>query len=434
MDSNWPPLETLQSSLIGLVVFTAAIAPLAVPSVLGAVILITFAQDVSDYRPLLPQVRNFRNNPATPAVLLFLFYGFASCLWSDRPDYSFSSLAQATLIGLGSWYVAASLARRLPTLDRVRQTRFTRAVPLASIFVGLYFLLDGLTSDGATLLFVRNAPWLFDGFENTILKDATGYAVGLHEIYFNRTAAALTMALGGLAAALRFWPLRTIGNTLGVLAVVILLAISLKSGSATALFAAAAGVGCFVLANWSSYATMRILQILFLALTIGAIPLATVPKAFKLETNPALPFSFQERVIIWDDLARLAFDKAVTGIGINSIKFRKSSAAEVNPTQPGNSTSRTYWHPHNGYLQVWLELGIVGAILFSLAGYLLLGRIGQLTRSFQPFAAGLAGGTMAMIGPGWGLWQPWLLAAIGYGWLTLVMVRFEFEADDSRTA
>jgi protein-S-isoprenylcysteine O-methyltransferase Ste14 len=39
----------------------------------------------------------------------------------------------------------------------------------------------------------------------------------------------------------------------------------------------------------------------------------------------------------------------------------------------------------------------------------------------------MAATTMTMIGPGWELWQPWLIAAIGSGWIALILLRYQFE-------
>jgi O-antigen ligase len=180
------------------------------------------------------------------------------------------------------------------------------------------------------------------------------------------------------------------------------------------------------------------LQLSFLLITLAAVPLAMLPKALALDQNTRLPFSFRERIVIWDDLARLTLQQPILGIGVNSIKFHRSvrtpRSLQTEAAEPRKAvraeTRRTYWHPHNGYLQIWLELGAIGAILFAIAGTLLLGRIAILPSSIQPFAAGLAATTLAIIGPGWGLWQPWLIASIGFGWVALLTMRRMFEDRD----
>lgn len=413
--------------LIGVIAFTVAIAPLGVPALLVGLVLVTLLQDQTDGALRIGQGWRLPADNASLMVLAFVFYAFASCLWAVRPRYAFISIAQNAFVGLGGWYVAWSLANRLRLLGRVRRTRFTRALPIAFAFIGLYFLLDGLSGDSTTLFFVKTTPWLFDGFEKAIGYAENGTPTGLHDTYFNRTAASLVMLLPALLAAFLFWPLEKWGQTLGLLAALVVGAVCLKSNSATALVSMTAGVVFFSLALWSRHASVRLLQFAFLLAALAAVPLAMLPKTLALDTHPRMPFSFKERVIIWDDLATLSLESPVIGIGATSTKFTSIIKTKPNEQAAGKPALRNYWHPHIGYLQVWLELGAVGAFLFATAGTLLLGRLRRLTHAMQPYAIALAAGTIIIIGPGWGLWQPWLVAGTAFGWTALLMLRPEFE-------
>lgn len=421
------PLETVQSSLIGLTGFTASIAPLAVPALLVALILVTVAQDIeSGARPAFAW-SGIRTRPELMLSSALFGLALASCTWAVRPMASLTSLAQIALLVLGCWYVVAALNRHLRGMSRVRQTRYTRALPLAAIFVGLYFLLEWATDNGATLFFVRNMPWLFDGFENAIVYSQPGVAVGLHEIYFNRTAAAIVLMTAGLTAALCFWPNPWSKNGLGLVVMLFTVGICVTSGSSTALLMLICGGLAFLFAVWAPDRTIRTLQALLIIATMAAIPLSMLPKAFGLEKSKLIPFSYQERVVIWNDLAHKALETPLLGIGINSIKYWSGPSGKAIDRQ----TRRLYWHPHNGYLQVWLELGLIGALLFGGAGYFLLDRIGSLQRDMQPYGCALSGASLIAIGPGWGLWQPWLVASICFGWVALLLVRFEFDQIES---
>lgn len=417
------PLETAQSSLIGLTGFTASIAPLAVPPLLVTIILVTVAQDfVTGARPVAAR-GGFSPRPELVFSMALFGFGLASCTWALKPMSSLTSLAQIALLVFGSWYVVGALDKHLRGLDRIRQTRYTRALPLAAIFVGIYFLLEWATGNGPTLFFVRHMSWMFDGFENAIVYAQPGVAVGLNEIYFNRTAAAMVLMMTGLTAALCFWPKPSLKYALGLLGILFTVGICVTSGSSTALLMLICGGLAFLLAVWAPGRAVRTLQALLIVATIAAIPLSMVPKALGWEKSKLIPFSFQERVVIWNDLAHMALQTPLHGIGINSIKYWSGP-----PGKPiDRQTRRLYWHPHNGYLQIWLELGLIGALLFCGAGYFLLDRIGKFQRDMQPYACALAGITLVAIGPGWGLWQPWLVASICFGWIVLLLVRFEFE-------
>jgi O-antigen ligase len=68
-------------------------------------------------------------------------------------------------------------------------------------------------------------------------------------------------------------------------------------------------------------------------------------------------------------------------------------------------------HPHNGALQVWLELGLPGAVLLALVwaqNYRRLGREGR--RLVAPATAGSAAVYLFFGLVSFGVWQEWWLA------------------------
>ncbi|MGZ4988631.1 MAG: hypothetical protein ACXWBP_11330, partial [Limisphaerales bacterium] len=78
-------------------------------------------------------------------------------------------------------------------------------------------------------------------------------------------------------------------------------------------------------------------------------------------------------------------------------------------------------HPHNIYLQTWLELGAIGAVLLLIVG---LAAIWQM-RFLPPALEGSAYALFAvssMIGlSGFDLWQSWLLAALAFAWAGILL-------------
>ncbi|MGD9668417.1 MAG: O-antigen ligase family protein [Hyphomicrobiaceae bacterium] len=426
-DRTWPPLETAQSALIGLTALTAAIAPLAIPPMVVILAFVTLVQHRHDDWSLFAATPSMIRNPSALAVIAFVTLAAASTAWAAQPGYALKSLVQAVLTGLSAWYAANAMSRQLTMLGQARRNRFVRALPIAALFVAIYFLLDFLTGDGATLFVARNFPSIFDGFENTFIYDGNRSLVGLDESYFNRIAAALVLLTVGLLAAVRFWPRRTWGFALSVFVSLGMVGICLRSGSATALLSLAAAALAFACALWSPKPATRMLQAALLVVTLTAVPLSMLPKALNMDKNPALPPSFTERVIIWNDIAGMTLERPWLGIGVKSIRF-----LERWPPKPGSSMEargglRSYPHPHNGYLQVWLELGAVGAVIFAIAGVSLINGILSLPHDMQKYALALAAGTSAIIGPGWDIWQPWLVAAIGFSWIALMMLRAEFK-------
>lgn len=432
-DRIWPPLETAQSALVALVTLTTAIAPLALPPMVVVLALVTLAQHLSRGWSLSAIPGTLMRSPAALATSAFLAYAAISCSWAAQPGFALKSLTQAALTGLAAWYVASTLSTQLTPLGPVRRARFVRALPLPGLAIGVYFLLDFLTGDGVTIFFAHNFPPIFDGAENTFYYDASHKLVGLDASYFNRAAAALALLTVSIVAAVQFWPRPNWGSALGMLTGMAMAGICLKSGSTTALLALMVSAFIFAMAHWSSKLATRFLQVAFLLVIAAAIPLSMLPKALNIDKNQALPLSFRERAIIWNDLANLTLEQPWAGTGVKSIKSQKRWAPRQDKIAEAGVGLRSYAHSHNGYLQVWLELGATGAALFAVAGFILLNTISSLPQAMQKYALSLAGSTAAIIGTAWSMWQPWFVAAIGFSWIALMMLRAEFENVDKHT-
>ncbi len=70
-------------------------------------------------------------------------------------------------------------------------------------------------------------------------------------------------------------------------------------------------------------------------------------------------------------------------------------------------------HPHNSFLQVWAELGIVGAGLLAALLFLLLRTLAALPRFQAVTALGLVGAAIAVAFVEHGAWQGWWVAGLG---------------------
>ncbi|WP_156995409.1 hypothetical protein [Elstera litoralis] len=80
-------------------------------------------------------------------------------------------------------------------------------------------------------------------------------------------------------------------------------------------------------------------------------------------------------------------------------------------------------HPHNGALQLWLELGLGGAALLPALLLVLARPLGRLPRIERATGvAALAGASVPLL-VSFGLWQGWWLSALALFWgLSLVFL------------
>lgn len=121
---------------------------------------------------------------------------------------------------------------------------------------------------------------------------------------------------------------------------------------------------------------------------------AGVARALRLAER--MPLSWSERLGYWDAASRFIGQRPWTGWGLDS--------------------SRTFdpylhLHPHNGALQLWLELGVVGAALGALVWLVLFWSLAAPRRdSVRAGAAGSAAVYLLFGLVSFGIWQEWWLA------------------------
>ena len=93
-------------------------------------------------------------------------------------------------------------------------------------------------------------------------------------------------------------------------------------------------------------------------------------------------------------------------------------------------------HPHNGALQVWLELGAVGALVAALLAMVTASRLAA--PSLEPVVR--AGGLAVLIAAAvelslsYGMWQSWWIAVLWLAAFTVQLVIADPPADRMRTA
>jgi O-antigen ligase len=135
------------------------------------------------------------------------------------------------------------------------------------------------------------------------------------------------------------------------------------------------------------------------------------------------------RIIIWQYVGELLQDHILIGHGFDASRV-VGDAADLLPERNGTST---FLHPHNGMLQIWLELGLIGVTLFIVAVGFLIRRI--LVAAPGPGAMAAAAGTFGFSATIWllsyGVWQGWWLAALGLAAGAVILV-FRIDADIER--
>ena len=268
----------------------------------------------------------------SPITLALVGYVAASVFWSAEP-----ALSLRRAIGLtGTTLFAAYLAFRFSPYEVLRLLTVTY-----TILVVVTFLLLGLPDLG----------WSRGG---TVAIGGWGHKNNLGR--------------GMVLATLTFWMFsktevtsRTRWGLYGLMAGAVLLLVLAQSGSATLTIVMTFGVFLplfFVLSRVFRRASLAYVVALCLVAIVGTIAanLAYEIVLNLLGKDPTLT----NRTVIWSDLSELARSRFWFGHGFGGF-WESSATKEFHENWP------TVGHSHNGFMDAWLELGVVGVGLLIAA-------------------------------------------------------------------
>lgn len=166
--------------------------------------------------------------------------------------------------------------------------------------------------------------------------------------------------------------------------------------------------------------------ILGLIITVGILAMPTIPGALpdplvSTKGIDALPNSAVHRLAIWQATAAHIAERPLLGSGFDTSRSFYSRAdgklQTFSPDRPEKAWVNAFepipLHPHNGILQVWLEIGLVGAV--SVIGVLMaiLHAVSGVTDRLPRSAClGALASTFTIALVSFGAWQSWWLAAL----------------------
>ena len=180
----------------------------------------------------------------------------------------------------------------------------------------------------------------------------------------------------------------------------------------TSMAAIVAACAVFGLALLRQRYLTRLLQVLWVASFVVAIPLATAGLANDWHLDQRLKSSFRARVILWSVTAERFWQNPVLGVGAASTKkldhetFRQAE-------QPATFVyaRRTGPHAHNFPLQSLYELGIIGTLLFAAFGVVLIEAAGRTEQRLRPYLLGALTTVWIMGLSSFGLFEAWFLGS-----------------------
>lgn len=318
--------------------------------------------------------------PLAVSAVSFFIWAFLSLLWSSLPRNSAIGLGEAVIpalaaIALGLAYAAAP-PRRLGYL-------LAAGIALASV---------AAMADLATGMAFRR---IF-----RIRPDA---------YVLNRA-----VVTGLLLAAPMFALLPEGRRRLGIVPLALLSAAvvvsesgSAKLGLLTGLLAG--GIGLIVprLALWGL--GLGTTGLILIAPWLGGLAARLVPARALAASESA---HTGDRIAIWQSFGAAVEQAPILGSGFN-VSTRMADIPLATMVAEPLKLMLGAGHPHNAFLQIWVELGVVGAVLAVISVLVAMRTIIRLPGAVRPLAIAFAAATLSIAAVSHGAWQAWWIAAVG---------------------
>jgi O-Antigen ligase len=348
-------------------------------------------------------------NPAFMAVLVVVLYVFLSAIWSPDPGGTLSKAA--LFLGVVLLTLAASNAIAVWDKTELRQAALAFAV---GAFLGSLYILIGILTDDA----VKRAAEFAVTMDRPESKSSFATKFKLGSVRRNVTMSVLHLwpALLVLTAFIR--PSRRLAYTLLFLAAVAVPVF--LSGRESAQVALIGSALVFAAACTWRRGISRGLAVAWCLAFALILPLTFAAYRAELHMEKWLPKSARERVILWEYTAERVLETPWIGIGADATPLMREAVTAEQPV--GFVYPRTTGaHAHSLFLQVWYELGLVGAVLVALAGAATALRTTSLSPEAQPFAAATFATFGASVAFAWGIWQTWLICGVALALLYLLI-------------
>ncbi|WP_349371514.1 O-antigen ligase family protein [Salinarimonas sp.] len=332
--------------------------------------------------------------PGALAIGLVVLAG-ASLTWTPAPTRGAEYVA----------HVAGSLALLGVALANAR----VLAPKLSAVGLAAAMTLAGL---------VLALDVAFDGR----LRGALGFSTDLFRL--NRAAVALALLLPLATMLLRQ---RRRPVALGLVWLAGLAAI-FSSQSASAQLGVLVVAVTLAVALAAPVATHRLVAVVAVAATLAIPFLAPV-------INDLIPRAVHDAVgygtltirgEIWREYAALVWERPFLGFGIEAGHVA-AALPEAARLADAERALLNWGHPHNGALQVWFELGLVGALLGAALLAALFRALERHAGPLLPAATATAAGAYAVAFVSHGAWQAWW-------WCLLGLIAMLFAAALSRPA
>jgi O-antigen ligase len=360
----------------------------------------------ADLRAALPKVDGL-----TISFGALLFLALLSSFWSDRPGAAIDKIVMLGAIAFAS----LATANLISGADRQSVVRASEGLWLGFLIGLTYYFAEAATDQGVRIWLVNTfhvSPELLQPEKAFVWSD--GQLVEIKDAAFTRAATPITLMLWPAIMAAQGAIVRPWNTRIALIILALAIPTTFLSPQETSKVAIIAGLVGFGLAWASRRWALRFIATMWVVSCLAIVPAALLAHRMNLHNAPWIQRSAQHRIIIWNYTAEHIMKTPLLGIGAYMTYLtglqRSADAVQEADEHFGKSLSR---HSHNFFLQTWLELGAVGAVLLMIAGLQVIRRIGRMAHGIQPYAFATFSSAAAMMSASYGIWQAWLLALLG---------------------
>jgi exopolysaccharide production protein ExoQ len=296
-------------------------------------------------------------------LLLVLLIGLTlvSPLWSDDPLHIFKNLIPFLRVTIFGLYFAL----RYPLRDQVQMLAWVfGAAAIASVLLALFLPFYGIMGYGI----ITNSQQL--------VHQGTWRGAFIHRNYLS--AMMVIGCLAGLFSSHRHDLLRWFAWGLMGLAFFLII-ISASKSAPVVLFATLSLIPFFRALRWNGRVAIPFFVITVLIL--GSVSVWAIANAADLLTALGRDATLTGRTNYWGLMLSKAWERPWLGYGYNGLWVGdwKGEIADVwRFLQDGDEPP----HPHNGFLFVWLNIGLVGLSVFVIHWFRTMGRAIRWLQAF----------------------------------------------------
>jgi O-antigen ligase len=302
-----------------------------------------------------------------------------------------------------------------------------KLLDLAAVWISLAALIglsDRMTTSQRDRFAMALAGGLAVGL--AVLSFETTFDYPLHRLIMGNNNPRLVDLLESKRAVdalpMLIWPTVIALARLGKPRLAVILALVFTSActrwtASSALLGMAAALVVLLMATLSVTAARRTLATLVVAAFALMVPAALTVYDHGGSTASWIKFSGKHRLEIWHFASERILERPLSGHGFDSSRFIPNGS-EVSAFQPAGKPIIPL-HPHNAFLQVWLELGFVGVLLVVIPILSPLGATAGFRDADARFALAAYAAGIVIAGLAFGILQSWWMATLCFSALAI---------------